>query len=60
MASRWHAQPTSVACQQRRNPDPRPPQAARALRIALLGAHMENMCPDGALEDGSANREILR
>ena len=28
--------------QQRRNPDPRPPQAARALRIAL-SEHMENM-----------------
>ena len=34
-----HDRRSSVARQQRKKPDPRPPQAAGALKIALLGAH---------------------
>ena len=45
-----HDHPSSVARQQRKKPDPRPPQAAGALKIALLGAHAEHG-PRGALEE---------
>ena len=37
-----------MARQQRKKPDPWPPQAAGALKIALLGAHVEHG-PRGAL-----------
>ena len=43
-----HDHPSSVARQQRKKPDPWPPQAAGALKIALLGAHGEHG-PRGAL-----------
>ena len=45
-----HDHPSSVAHQQRKKPDPRPPQAAGALKIALLGAHGEHG-PRGALKE---------
>ena len=45
-----HDHPSSVAHQQRKKPDPRPPQAAGALKIALLGAHAEHG-PRGALKE---------
>ena len=45
-----HDLPSSVARQQRKIPDPRPPQAAGALKIALLGAHGEHV-PRGALKE---------
>ena len=39
-----------MAHQQRKKPDARPPEAARALKIALLGAHVEHG-PRGALKE---------
>ena len=45
-----HDHPSSVARQQRNKPDPWPPQAAGALKIALLGAHGEHV-PRGALKE---------
>ena len=45
-----HDHPSSVARQQRKKPDPWPPQAAWSLKIALLGAHGEHV-PRGALKE---------
>ena len=54
-----HDRPSSVARQQRKKPDPRPPQAAGALKIALLGAHAEHV-PRGALEELDHSTLLLR
>ena len=54
-----HDRPSSVARQQRKKPDARPPQAARALKIALLGAHVEHG-PRGALEELRHSTLLLR
>ena len=54
-----HDHPSSVAHQQRKKPDPRPPQAAGALKIALLGAHGEHG-PRGALEELDQSMLLLR
>ena len=51
--------PSSVAHQQRKEPDPRPPQAAGALKIALLGAHGKHG-PRGALEELDQSMLLLR
>ena len=42
-----------------KKPDARPPQAARALKIALLGAHVEHG-PRGALEELRHSTLLLR
>ena len=54
-----HDHPSSVAHQQRKKPDPRPPQAAGALKIALLGAHGEHV-PQGALKELDHSTLLLR
>jgi hypothetical protein len=54
-----HDRPSSVARQQRKKPDPRPPQAAGALKIALLGAHALHV-PRGALEELDHSTLLLR
>ena len=54
-----HDRPSSVARQQRKKPDPRPPQAAGALKIALLGAHGEHG-PRGALQELRHSTLLLR
>ena len=54
-----HDHPSSVARQQRKKPDPWPPQAAGALKIALLGAHGEHG-PRGALEELDQSMLLLR
>ena len=54
-----HDHPSSVARQQRKKTDPWPPQAARALKIALLGAHAEGG-PRGALEELRHSTLLLR
>ena len=54
-----HDHPSSVAHQQRKKPDPRPPQAAGALKIALLGAHAEHV-RRGALEELDHSTLLLR
>ena len=54
-----HDHPSSVAHQQRKKPDPRPPQAAGALKIALLGAHAEHE-PRGALRELDQSTLLLR
>ena len=54
-----HDHPSSVARQQRKKPDPWPPQAAWALKIALLGAHGEHV-PRGALKELDHSTLLLR
>ena len=54
-----HDLPPSVARQQRKIPDPWPPQAAGALKIALLGAHAEHG-PRGALQELDHSTLLLR
>ena len=54
-----HDRPSSVARRQRKKPDPWPPQAARALKIALLGAHAEHG-PRGALKELDHSTLLLR
>ena len=54
-----HDHPSSVARQQRKNPDPWPPQATWALKIALLGADAEHV-PRGALEELRHSTLLLR
>ena len=54
-----HDHPSSVARQQRKKPDPWPPQAAGALKIALLGAHAEHG-PRGALKELDHSTLLLR
>jgi hypothetical protein len=54
-----HDHPSSVARQQRKKPDPWPPQAAGALKIALLGAHVEHG-PRGALQELDHSTLLLR
>ena len=54
-----HDHPSSVARQQREKPDPWPPQAAGALKIALLGAHGEHG-PRGALGELDQSTLLLR
>ena len=54
-----HDHPSSVARQQRKKPDPWPPQATWALKIALLGAHAEHV-PRGALEELRHSTLLLR
>ena len=48
-----------MARQQRKKPDPWPPQATWALKIALLGAHAEHV-PRGALEELRHSTLLLR
>ena len=54
-----HDHPSSVARQQRKKPDPWPPQATWALKIALLGADAEHV-PRGALEELRHSTLLLR
>ena len=54
-----HDHPSSVARQQRKKPDPRPPQAAGALKIALLRAHAEHG-PRRALKELDHSTLLLR
>ena len=54
-----HDLPSSVARQQRKKPDPRPPQAAGALKIALLAAHGEHV-PRRAPEELDHSTLLLR
>ena len=54
-----HDLPSSVARQQRKKSDPRPPQAAGALKIALLAAHGEHV-PRGALAELDHSTLLLR
>ena len=54
-----HDHPSSVARQQRKKPDPWPPQVAGALKIALLGAHGEHV-PRGALKELDHSTLLLR
>ena len=54
-----HDRPSSVARQQRKRPDPRPPQTAGALKIALLGAHAEHV-PRRALKELDHSTLLLR
>ena len=54
-----HDHPSSMARQQRKSPDPWPPQAAGALKIALLAAHVEHG-PRGALEELDPSTLLLR
>ena len=54
-----HDLPSSVARQQRKEPDLWPPQATRALKIAFLGAHGEHG-PRGALEELDHSTLLLR
>ena len=54
-----HDRPSSVARRQRKKPGPWPPQAARALKIALLGAHAVHV-PRRALEELGQSKRLLR